>query len=189
MAEEVASSRSALTPVLYAVPLVVFLVIAGFLASRLRGGYDPHIIPSALIGKPAPEFQLAQLGNPAQSFSPQQMRGKVWLLNVWGSWCVACREEHPYLMELSRSGVVPIYGLSWKDKREDALSTLQELGDPYVLSVSDFDGKVAIDYGITGAPETYVIDQNGTIRYKEVGQLNPEVMQTKILPLIKKLTK
>ena len=173
----------------YAIPLVIFLVIAGFLASRLRGGYDPHRLPSALIDKPAPEFQLAELGNPGQTFSPKQMRGKVWLLNVWASWCIACREEHPYLMELSRSGKVPIYGLSWKDKREDALATLRELGDPYVLSVSDFDGNVAIDYGITGAPETYLIDQNGIIRYKEPAQLNKQVMEEKILPIIKELTK
>ena len=173
----------------YAIPLILFLIIAGFLASRLRGGYDPHIIPSALINKPAPEFQLQELVNPTQTFSPSQMRGKVWLLNVWGSWCVACREEHPFLMELSRSGVIPLYGLSWKDKREDALAALKELGDPYVLSASDFDGRVAIDYGITGAPETYLIDKNGIIRYKEVGQLTPAIMEQKILPMVKDLNK
>lgn len=173
----------------YAIPLILFLIIAGFLASRLRGGYDPHIIPSALINKPAPEFRLQELGNPTQTFSPSQMRGKVWLLNVWGSWCVACREEHPFLMELSRSGVIPLYGLSWKDKREDALAALKELGDPYVLSASDFDGRVAIDYGITGAPETYLIDKNGIIRYKEVGQLTPAIMEQKILPMVKDLNK
>jgi cytochrome c biogenesis protein CcmG/thiol:disulfide interchange protein DsbE len=173
----------------YAIPLVIFLVIVAFLASRLRGGYDPHRIPSVLINKPAPEFQLPELRNPTQTFSLQQMRGKIWLLNVWGSWCVACREEHPFLMELSKSGVIPLYGLNWKDKREDALAALAEMGDPYVLSVSDFDGRVAIDYGITGAPETYLIDQNGIIRYKEVGQLTPDVMQQKILPKLKDLNK
>lgn len=173
----------------YAIPLIIFLVIAAFLASRLRGGYDPHRIPSALINKPAPEFQLQELGKPTQTFSPKQMRGKVWLLNVWGSWCVACREEHPFLVELSKGGVIPLYGLNWKDKREDALAVLEEMGDPYVLSVSDFDGRVAIDYGITGAPETYLIDQNGIIRYKEVGQLTPEIMEQKILPMVKDLNK
>jgi cytochrome c biogenesis protein CcmG/thiol:disulfide interchange protein DsbE len=173
----------------YAIPLVIFLVIVAFLASRLRGGYDPHRIPSVLINKPAPEFQLPELRNPTQTFSLQQMRGKIWLLNVWGSWCVACREEHPFLMELSKSGVIPLYGLNWKDKREDALAALEEMGDPYVLSVSDFDGRVAIDYGITGAPETYLIDQNGIIRYKEVGQLSPDIMRQKILPLVKDLNK
>jgi cytochrome c biogenesis protein CcmG/thiol:disulfide interchange protein DsbE len=173
----------------YAIPLVIFLVIVAFLASRLRGGYDPHRIPSVLINKPAPEFQLPELRNPTQTFSLQQMRGKIWLLNVWGSWCVACREEHPFLMELSKSGVIPLYGLNWKDKREDALAALEEMGDPYILSVSDFDGRVAIDYGITGAPETYLIDQNGIIRYKEVGQLTPDIMRQKILPLVKDLNK
>lgn len=173
----------------YAIPLIVFLIIAGFLASRLRGGYDPHIIPSVLIGKPAPEFQLPELRDPTKTFSPKQMRGKVWLLNVWGSWCVACREEHPFLLELSNSGFVPIYGLDWRDKREDALATLDELGDPYVLNLSDADGHVAIDYGVTGAPETYLIDKTGVIRYKEVGQLTPENMRNKILPLVKELNK
>ena len=173
----------------YAIPLVIFLIIVGFLASRLRGGYDPHLIPSVLIDKPAPDFELAELRNPSQTFSPRQMRGKVWLLNVWGSWCIGCREEHPFLLELAKSGLVPLYGLNWRDKREDALATLAELGDPYVLNVSDFDGRVAIDYGITGAPETYLIDKNGIIRYKEVGQLNPQIMEQRILPLLKELNK
>ena len=173
----------------YAIPLIVFLIIAGFLASRLRGGYDPHIIPSVLIGKPAPEFQLPELRNPTKKFSPKDMRGKVWLLNVWGSWCVACREEHPFLIQLSNDGALPLYGLDWRDKREDALATLDELGDPYVLNVSDADGRVAIDYGVTGAPETYLIDKNGVIRYKEIGQLTPEIMQKTILPLVKELNK
>lgn len=173
----------------YAIPLIVFLIIAGFLARGLRGGYDPHIIPSALIGKPAPEFQLPELRAPSKTFSPKQLRGKVWLLNVWGSWCIACREEHPFLIQLSNSGVVPIYGLDWKDKNDAALATLDELGDPYVLAVSDADGRVAIDYGVTGAPETYLIDKNGVIRYKEVGQLTPEIMREKILPLIQELNR
>lgn len=173
----------------YAIPLIVFIIIGVFLASRLTSDYDPHKIPSALINKPAPQFELAQLRDPTQNFSPQQMRGKVWLLNVWGSWCVACREEHPFLIEIAKSGAVPIYGLDWKDKREDGLAVLEELGDPYVLSVSDFDGRVAIDYGISGAPETYLIDKNGIIRYKEVGQLTPEIMQNKILPLVNDLSK
>ena len=173
----------------YAIPLIVFLIIAAFLASRLSGRYDPHIIPSVLIGKPAPEFQLPELRDPAKTFSPKQLRGKVWLLNIWGSWCFACREEHPFLIQLANAGTVPIYGLDWRDKREDALSTLNELGDPYVLNVSDADGRVAIDYGVTGAPETYLIDKQGVIRYKEVGQLTPEIMEKKILPLIKELDK
>jgi cytochrome c biogenesis protein CcmG/thiol:disulfide interchange protein DsbE len=172
----------------YAIPLVVFLIIAAFLASRLTGRYDPHIIPSALIGKPAPDFQLPELRDPSKTFSPKQMRGKVWLLNVWGSWCIACREEHPFLLELKRQGKTPIYGMDWKDKRDAALATLEELDDPYTLTFSDEDGRVAIDYGVTGAPETYLIDKNGMIAYKEVGQLNPEVMK-KLQPLIDELNK
>ncbi|MEP6819971.1 MAG: DsbE family thiol:disulfide interchange protein [bacterium] len=169
----------------FVIPLILFVVLIVFLAIGL--GRDPHIVPSALIDKPAPDFALPELREPTKIISPNQMRGKVWLLNVWGSWCPACREEHPYLIEIAKSGAVPIYGLSWKDKREDALAVLSELGDPYVLNVSDFDGRVAIDYGITGAPETYLIDKQGIIRYKEVGQLTPEIMQQKILPLVQAL--
>jgi len=170
-----------------AIPLVLFVVLVVFLAVGLRR--DPHKLPSALIGKPAPEFALPELREPGKIISPNQMRGKVWLLNVWGSWCPACREEHPFLMDVARTGEVPIYGLSWKDKREDALAVLSELGDPYVLNVSDFDGRVAIDYGITGAPETYLIDKNGVIRYKEPGQLTPEIMEEKILPMVRELNR
>jgi len=169
----------------FVIPLILFVVLIVFLAIGLRR--DPHIVPSALIDKPAPDFALPELREPTKIISPNQMRGKVWLLNVWGSWCPACREEHPFLIEIAKSGAVPIYGLSWKDKREDALAVLGELGDPYVLNVSDFDGRVAIDYGITGAPETYLIDKQGIIRYKEVGQLTPEIMQQKILPMVRTL--
>ena len=171
----------------FVIPLVLFAVLVVFLAIGL--GRDPHTVPSALINKPAPDFALPELREPSKIVTPKQMRGKVWLLNVWGSWCAACREEHPVLLEIARSGAVPIYGLSWKDKREDALATLAELGDPYVLNASDFDGRVAIDYGITGAPETYLIDKNGIIRYKEVGQLTPEIMEKKILPMVRELNR
>lgn len=123
------------------------------------------------------------------SFSAQEMRGKVWLLNVWASWCVACREEHPMLLELARNGAVPIYGLNYKDKREDALAWLNELGDPYVLSVSDLDGRVGINYGVYGAPETFLIDREGMIRFKRVGPITPDVWQKDFLPLIKELSK
>jgi len=169
------------------IPLILFVILVVFLAIGL--GRDPHKLPSVLIDKPAPAFALPELREPTKIISPEQMRGKVWLLNVWGSWCPACREEHPFLMEIERSGAVPIYGLSWKDKREDALAVLGELGDPYVLNMSDFDGRVAIDYGITGAPETYLIDKNGVIRYKEPGQLTPQIMNEKILPLVRELNR
>jgi cytochrome c biogenesis protein CcmG, thiol:disulfide interchange protein DsbE len=169
----------------FVIPLVLFAVLLVFLAIGL--GRDPHEIPSPLINKPAPAFQLAQLKDPSKAFSAEEMKGKVWLLNVWASWCFSCREEHPFLLEYARSGAVPIYGLNSKDKREDALAWLGDLGDPYVLSVSDLDGSVGIDYGVYGAPETYLIDRNGVIRFKYVGPVTPDVWQGKILPLVKEL--
>jgi cytochrome c biogenesis protein CcmG/thiol:disulfide interchange protein DsbE len=171
----------------FAIPLVLFLGLVVFLAIGL--GHDPHEVPSPLINKPAPVFQLAQLKDPTKTFSAQEMRGKVWLLNVWASWCISCREEHPLLLEYARSGAVPIYGFNYKDKREDALAWLGELGDPYVLSVSDLDGRVGIDYGVYGAPETYLIDRDGIIRFKQVGAVTPDIWEQKILPLANKLKK
>ena len=117
------------------------------------------------------------------------MRGKVWILNVWASWCVSCRDEHPLLIEYAKTGVVPIYGLNWKDKPEDAIGWLEDLGDPYVLSASDLDGRIAIDYGVYGAPETYLIDQSGTIRFKQIGPLTPDVWSDKILPMVQQLNR
>ena len=172
----------------YLIPLGIFLVLVFFLAIGLRLG-DPHELPSALVNKPAPAFRLQQLKAPAQTFSNEDVRGKVWLLNVWASWCVACREEHPYLLEYAKSGVVPIYGLNYKDNREDALAWLGGLGDPYTISGVDLDGRVGIDYGVYGATETYVIDQNGTIRLKHVGPIMPDVWSDKILPLVQELNR
>ncbi|MDQ1638717.1 MAG: cytochrome c biosis protein CcmG, thiol:disulfide interchange protein DsbE [Pyrinomonadaceae bacterium] len=169
----------------FAIPLVLFILLVAFLAIGLR--HDPHEVPSPLIDKPAPAFQLAQLRDPSQTFSAADMRGKVWLLNVWASWCVTCRDEHPLLLQYARSGALPIYGLNYKDKREDALSWLGELGDPYVLSVSDNDGRVGIDYGVYGAPETYLIDRDGIIRFKQIGPVTPDIWQKTILPLAQKL--
>jgi cytochrome c biogenesis protein CcmG/thiol:disulfide interchange protein DsbE len=171
----------------FAIPLVLFILLVAFLAIGLR--HDPHEVPSPLIDKPAPAFQLAQLRDPSQTFSAADMRGKVWLLNVWASWCVTCRDEHPLLLQYARSGALPIYGLNYKDKREDALSWLGELGDPYVLSVSDNDGRVGIDYGVYGAPESYLIDREGVIRFKQIGPVTPDIWQDKILPLANQLNK
>ena len=171
----------------YLIPLGIFLVLVVFLAIGLRR--DPHEVPSPLINRAAPTFRLPQLKEPAKTFSAEDMRGKVWVLNVWASWCVSCREEHPLLLKYAETGAVPIYGLNWKDKREDALAWLGELGDPYVLSAADLDGRVAIDYGVYGAPETYLIDQNGTIRYKQIGAVTPDVWQDKILPLVQQLNR
>jgi cytochrome c biogenesis protein CcmG/thiol:disulfide interchange protein DsbE len=169
----------------FVIPLALFVVLVVFLAIGL--GHDPHEVPSPLIDKPAPAFQLAQLKEPSKNFSAEEMRGKVWLLNVWASWCVTCRDEHPLLLEYARSKAVPIYGLNYKDKREDALSWLGDLGDPYVLSVSDLDGRVGIDYGVYGAPETYLIDRNGVIRFKQVGPVTPDIWQKTIMPLVASL--
>jgi cytochrome c biogenesis protein CcmG/thiol:disulfide interchange protein DsbE len=171
----------------FVIPLALFAVLVIFLAIGLRR--DPHEIPSPLINKPAPSFQLAQLKEPGKTFSAEEMKGKVWLLNVWASWCFSCRDEHPFLLEYARSGAIPIYGLNSKDKREDALAWLDELGDPYVLSVSDLDGRVGIDYGVYGAPETYLIDRNGVIRFKQIGPVSPDIWEQKILPLAKELNK
>ncbi|HZP92894.1 MAG TPA: DsbE family thiol:disulfide interchange protein [Burkholderiales bacterium] len=169
----------------FLIPLAVFLVLVAFLAIGLSR--DPHEVPSPLIDKPAPAFRLPALREPQKTVSRDDLRGQVWLLNVWASWCVSCREEHPVLVELAKSGVVPIYGLDYKDTREAALKWLAERGDPYTLSIVDADGKVGIDYGVYGVPETYVIDKQGVIRYKHIGPLTAQVLQDKILPLVRKL--
>ncbi len=169
----------------YLIPLVLFVVLVAFLAIGL--GLNPREVPSPLIGKPAPPFQLAQLHQPEQSFARKDMLGKVWLLNVWASWCVSCREEHPVLLELAKSNVVPVYGLNYKDKRDEALAWLKQFGDPYALSISDNDGRVGIDYGVYGVPETFVIDKAGVIRYKQIGPVTPQALKDKILPLVRQL--
>ena len=171
----------------YLIPLILFAVLVVFLAIGL--GRDPHEVPSPLINKATPAFKLPQLKDPSKSFSAEEMRGRVWLLNVWASWCISCRDEHPLLLEYARGGAVPIYGLNYKDRPEDALAWLQELGDPYVLSVSDLDGKVGIDYGVYGAPETYLIDQQGVIRFKQIGPVTPDVWEKSILPLVQELNR
>jgi cytochrome c biogenesis protein CcmG/thiol:disulfide interchange protein DsbE len=169
----------------YLLPFGVFLVLVVFLALGLK--LNPREVPSPLIGKPAPAFTLPQLFDPQKTFSPQNVKGQVWLLNVWASWCVSCRDEHDLLVELAKTKVVPIYGLNYKDRREDALSWLKKLGNPYTLSLSDTKGTVAIDYGVYGVPETYVIDKNGIIRYKQIGPLSGELLAARLFPLIKEL--
>jgi cytochrome c biogenesis protein CcmG, thiol:disulfide interchange protein DsbE len=148
---------------------------------------DPRIVPSPFIDKPAPAFSLEQLHHPKAVFTPEEMKGKVWMLNVWASWCASCRVEHPLLVDMSRKNVVPIVGLNYKDQREDALAWLGRFGDPYQLSAWDIDGRVGIDYGVYGAPETFVIDKQGVIRHKQIGPITPEALQKVILPLIRKL--
>ena len=169
----------------FIVPLGLFVVLVAFLAVGLTR--DPREVPSPYIGKAAPAFRLSQLADEKLAFSPQDMRGKVWLLNVWASWCVSCRVEHPLLVEMARRQVVPIVGLNYKDQRNDASKWLAQFGNPYALSVSDIEGNVGIDYGVYGAPETFLIDKQGVIRYKQIGPITPEALDTKILPLLKEL--
>ena len=169
----------------YLVPFGIFAILIGFLAMGL--GLKPHEIPSPLINKPAPAFSLPLLDDPQQKLSAQDMRGKVWILNVWASWCVACRIEHPLLVEFSKTATVPLYGLNYKDKREDALRWLANFGNPYTRSLSDTEGLVGIDFGVYGVPETFVIDKEGVIRKKQIGPVTPEVLRDDILPLLRKL--
>ena len=170
----------------FLLPLGIFVVVVGFLAIGLT--LNPRDLPSPLVGRPAPDFSLPQLYDQEKIFSPKEMKGKVWLLNVWASWCAACKEEHPVLLHLAQSGVVPIYGMDYKDKREEALAWLKEQGgNPYVVVAVDESGRVGINYGVYGVPETYVIDKAGVIRYKQIGPLREDTVQGKILPLIREL--
>jgi cytochrome c biogenesis protein CcmG/thiol:disulfide interchange protein DsbE len=168
----------------YLTPLVLFLALAGLLYKGLA--LNPREVPSPLIGKPAPEFTLPELKDTSRQLSHSDFLGKVSLLNVWATWCVSCRAEHPLLMQLARQGVT-IYGLDYKDSREDAKRWLQRFGDPYVANAFDADGRVGIDWGVYGTPETFVIDQNGIIRHKHIGPLTEEAIQREILPLIQQL--
>jgi cytochrome c biogenesis protein CcmG/thiol:disulfide interchange protein DsbE len=166
-------------------PLGVFIVIVVFLAVGL--GLNPREVPSPLIGKAAPRFELPVLQQPDKLFSPDDMRGQVWLLNVWASWCASCRDEHPLLVALARQKELPILGLNYKDKGDDALAWLKRYGNPYRLSIADFDGRTGIDYGVYGVPETYLIDSEGVIRYKQIGPLTAQTLEGKILPLARSL--
>ena len=171
----------------FLIPLLLFIVLVIFLALGLNR--DPQAVPSPLINKPAPAFEIPQLSEASQTFSPASMKGQVWILNVWASWCVACREEHPVLVELAKSKVAPVIGLDYKDKREDALAMLTKQGNPYLLSAFDANGRVGIDYGVYGVPETYVIDKAGMIRFKHIGPITMNILNQKIYPLISELQK
>ncbi len=167
-------------------PLIVFAVLAGFFFIGLH--LDPREVPSPFINKPAPAFKLPVIGQPQASFAPADVKGQVWLLNIWAPWCVACRQEHAMLMQLKAAGV-PIYGLNWKDKDREAEALLARMGSPYVLSVDDLDGRVGIDYGVTGTPETFVIDKTGVIRMKHIGPIDPDNWKKKFEPLLQELNR
>lgn len=171
----------------FLLPLGVFFALLIFLGIGLR--LNPREIPSPFIGKPAPSFQLTQLHDPDKTISEKDMRGQVWLLNVWASWCVSCRQEHPVLMDLAKMGAVPIIGLNYKDSRVDGEGWLRQFGNPYRLSAFDSNGRIGIDYGVYGVPETFVIDKAGIIRLKHTGPVTPEVIRDKFLPLIKELNR
>lgn len=169
----------------FLIPLAIFLVLAGFLAVGLN--LNPREVPSPLIGKPAPAFELTKLDAAEQKLKRDDLLGKVWVLNVWASWCAPCREEHPLVMELARRKLAPVYGLNYKDTRPAGMAFLTQLGNPYEASLFDGDGRVGIDWGVYGVPETFVVDKQGTIRFKHIGPLTPEVLEKKITPLLKEL--
>lgn len=169
----------------FTIPLVIFILLVALLGFGLSN--DPRYVPSPLVGKPAPEFTQPQLYDGTKTFSPAQLKGQVWLLNVWASWCGACRQEHPLLVQLARQNVVILVGLNYKDTEADAKNWLKQLEDPYQIIVTDKKGKVGLDYGVYGVPETFVIDKKGFIRYKQVGPITPTNLQDVLLPLIAKL--
>ncbi|MBX9902580.1 MAG: DsbE family thiol:disulfide interchange protein [Burkholderiaceae bacterium] len=171
----------------FLLPLGIFIGLVIFLGIGLN--LNPKEVPSPLIGKPAPQFSLTSLSDPSKVISPKQMLGQVWMLNVWASWCVACRYEHPILIEMAKKSLVPIIGLDYKDVRADGLNWLAQFGNPYQDSAFDEDGRVGIDYGVYGVPETFLIDKQGIIRLKHIGPITPEVITQKLQPMILELNR
>lgn len=169
------------------IPLALFIVLVVFLAIGLTR--DPREVPSPLIGKPAPVFVAPRLQPAGAQFSAKDMLGKVWLLNVWASWCVACRHEHPVWLEFAKTKSVPLIGLDYKDQDADGLKWLARFGDPYDFSITDKDARIGIDFGVYGVPETFLIDKAGVIRYKQVGPVSEDVLRDTILPLVRELQK
>ncbi|MCG7965647.1 MAG: DsbE family thiol:disulfide interchange protein [Candidatus Thiodiazotropha taylori] len=169
----------------YSVPLIVFGIIAAFLYKGL--GMNPREIPSPLIGKSIPEFSLPSVESAQTMINDQNLKGKIYLLNVWATWCVSCRAEHDTLVHLARSGKVEIVGLNWKDERVKAQAWLQQLGDPYTVNIFDQKGRTAIDLGVYGAPETFLVDDDGIIHYKHAGPLTLGVFNETLLPMINDL--
>ncbi|MDH5424926.1 MAG: DsbE family thiol:disulfide interchange protein [Gammaproteobacteria bacterium] len=171
----------------YLAPLGLFVVLVVFLSIGLN--LDPREVPSPLIGKTAPAFSLPDLHNKDRQISPAQFDGEVWLLNVWASWCVSCRAEHPVLNQLSQEYKLNIIGLNYKDKRADGIDWLRQRGNPYASNAFDKDGRVGIDWGVYGVPETFVIDKNGIVRHKHTGPVSWKDVEEKIMPLVRSLMK
>lgn len=170
----------------FLIPIGLFVLLGILLGYGLH--LDPRRIPSPLIDKPLPEFRLPTLADPQKTLGNSDLKGRVVLINVWASWCVACREEHPVLLALSREKKVPLIGLNYKDKRDDALSLLKANGNPYDVNVMDTDGRTGIDWGVYGVPETFLVDKSGIIRYKYIGPITPDAWEGTLLPLIRKLS-
>lgn len=174
--------------IIFILPTVLFVVLIAMFAVQL--GENPQELPSVLIDRPVPEFALEALPERGRPLRSEDLKGEVSLVNVFGSWCVACVAEHPFLMEIKKSGAVPIHGIDWREKNPaDGMRWLQRNGDPYDRVGLDPDSKVAIDFGVTGAPETFVVDAAGVIRYKHIGPVTPEVWEKTLLPLIEQLRK
>ncbi len=169
----------------FLIPLLAFVALAILLAAGLSN--DPRKVPSPLVGKPAPAFELPQLSDPTVKFSPEMLKGKVWLLNIWASWCSGCRVEHPVLNELARQKMVDIVGFDYKDTNDQANAWLSQLGNPYSVVITDQKGSVGFDYGVYGVPETFFIDKKGIIRYKHIGPISYKHLNDIVIPLIKKL--
>jgi cytochrome c biogenesis protein CcmG/thiol:disulfide interchange protein DsbE len=169
----------------FLIPLALFVVLLGFLGVGLN--LNPREVPSPLIGKPAPAFKLTRLDDASRTIQREELLGRVWMLNVWASWCAPCREEHPLLVEFGKRKLVPIYGLNYKDTRVQANVFLNQLGNPYEASLFDGDGRVGIDFGVYGVPETFIIDRQGVVRLKHVGALTPDVLRNRIEPLLRQL--
>jgi len=167
-------------------PLIAFMALAAllFVGVRMNSGKDTSAIPSPLIGKPAPALNLPELQMPESRMASSELKGRAFVLNVWGSWCVSCRVEHPIITDLAKSGAI-VVGYNYKDTPEDASRWLAQFGNPFALILQDTDGRAALDWGIYGAPETFVIDADGIVRFKHVGPLTAEVVTDKILPLLK----
>jgi cytochrome c biogenesis protein CcmG/thiol:disulfide interchange protein DsbE len=176
----------------FIIPIAAFVALGLLFAIAIwkmqSGSYSPHNIPSPLIGKPLPGFSLPSLADPTKTLSKENFLGRPYLLNVWASWCVACREEHPLLVEMKRANI-PIVGLNYKDERADALGWLQQWGDPYQMSIVDQPGRLGIELGVYGVPETFVIDREGVIRYKHIGPITPEALRSVLLPKLTELGK
>ena len=166
-------------------PLLVFVLLGGLLFAgiRLAQTRDPNEIPSPLLGKPVPAFALPLLHEPQRTVTNTDLLGKPYVLNVWGSWCPSCRLEHPFVEALAKSGKIRVIGFNYKDETDDALRWLGQFGNPYEFSLVDRDGRAAIDFGVTAAPETFVVDAQGVVRAKITGPVNPQIIAEKILPL------